>query len=496
MTFSEIDYNDNHYKLNWISGELEGFFIDFKFQEIGFKDNEPQRIEYKKLQIIKYLMEHSDEYITGTQINLTEELNSIDLPKSISSIKSSIIKALCPAFEKEKAAELYNSIIDKHKINGQMGYKLLISDTVLSDVSSDFSKKDNSEDTDVIKTAHDEAASQTDYNSDDSFSYMTKNWFMLFVIGYILLMLLFIMKANNISIGSLFKRLVTLPLKISFFICIAGGILPILAGLLVDTPYALISHRIKSGKKADISNIQNIVANVEGRFDLSKKHLLFFSTCNLSGAITVASAILFVKRIPYFDTYIEKGSLTFPLNLIALAGIFVAVYNNFMLQTKEASNRNRCNYILTRAHAFFNFFWLSFSLTISCGLLFGFLLFKINSSYATPAVLDSSYLIMILAAYSFLWFSADSPMADDIDSISKDNFISGAPVLAFFAILYTTLCFDVSFTCIMSLIINALVLAIWYIVVSKRKSIGFFRFATSFFTVIAVIVILMLILNI
>ncbi|MBO6114345.1 MAG: hypothetical protein J6P57_04740, partial [Lachnospiraceae bacterium] len=296
--------------------------------------------------------------------------------------------------------------------------------------------------------------------------------------------------------GELFMHLVTLPLKTSLLICLLGGMIPVFAGLIIDTPYALIAKHIKTGKKADISEYYHIVTHEEERFDLSKQHVSFFAICNLTGAITTATIILFVKKIPDFDTYITKSSMNTPLAVISFAAIFVALYNNYMLQTKHVPIRNNHNYILSRAHAFFNFFWLTFSISVSCGLLFAFLLFRISSSYATPDSLDSSFLIMILAAYSYLWFSADSPLAVDIESISKDNFISGAPVLAFFSLLYTILCFDISMTCILSVIINILVLSVWYIVMKKRKSIGVIRFITSFFSVAAIFVILMLILNI
>ncbi len=488
MSFTNINYNENHYKLIWTSGELEGLYIDFKYQEIGYRENEPERIEFRKLQIIKYLLEHSTEYITGTQINLTEELNSIDLPKSISSIKASILKALNPVFDKDKASDLYNLIIDKHRINGQMGYKLLTSDAVLSNV-------DEAENYQIVASIDTYADKSDNSYAEESFSYIQKNWFMLFIFSYIILMILFILKANDISFGELFMHLVTLPLKTSLLICLLGGMIPVFAGLIIDTPYALIAKHIKTGKKADISEYYHIVTHEEERFDLSKQHISFFAICNLTGAITTATIILFVKKIPDFDTYITKSSMNTPLAVISFAAIFVALYNNYMLQTKHVPIRNNHNYILSRAHAFFNFFWLTFSISVSCGLLFAFLLFRISSSYATPDSLDSSFLIMILAAYSYLWFSADSPLAGDIDSISKDNFISGAPVLAFFSILYTILCFDMSMTCILSFIINVLVLIVWYIVMKKRKSIGVIRFITSFFSVVAVFVILMLVLN-
>ncbi len=489
MSFTNIDYNENHYKLIWTNGELEGFYIDFKYQEIGYRENEPERIEFKKLQIIKYLLEHSTEYVTGTQINLTEELNSIDLPKSISSIKASILKALTLVFDKEKALDLYNLIIDRHRINGQMGYKLITSDAVLSNVEA--CEKDQVAENNLINV------NKTDNsNEEKSFSYISKNWFMLFIISYIILMLLFILKANDISFGKIFVHIVTLPLKTSFIICILGSLLPVLAGLIIDTPFALLLNHIKTGKKADISEFHRIVMNYAGRFDLSMQHISFFTICNLTGAFTTASAILFVKRIPNFDKYIEKSSMNVSLAIITFAALFVALYNNYMLQTKSEPNRNNHNYILTRAHAFLNFFWLTFSISVSCGLLFALLLFRISSSYATPDSLDSSFLIMILAAYSYLWFSADSPLAEDIDSISKDNFISGAPVLAFFSTLYTILCFDMSIICILSFLINITVLTIWYIVMKNRKHIGILRFITSFFSIAAVFVILMLVLNI
>ncbi|MBO6114974.1 MAG: hypothetical protein J6P57_07950, partial [Lachnospiraceae bacterium] len=189
MSFTDIDYN-NHYKLIWTSGALEGLYIDFKYQEIGYKENTPERIEFKKLQILKYLLEHSTDYTTGAQINQTEELNSIDLPKSISSIKSSILKALNPIYDKEKAADLYNLIIDKHRINGQMGYKLITSDAVLSNI-------DDSENSHVVANIDTYTEKSDKTHKEESFSYIRKNWFVLFIFSYIILMILFILKAND-----------------------------------------------------------------------------------------------------------------------------------------------------------------------------------------------------------------------------------------------------------------------------------------------------------
>ena len=498
MTFSDINWTNNHYKLIWTSGELESFFIDFTYQEIGYMDNPPQRIEYKKLLIIKYLLEHSDDYITGVQINLIEELNSIDVSKAISSFKTCVIKALAPKYDKEDGALLFNKIIDRKKSNGQMGYRLLTDDTELINCDEAATAVINDE---TVKSDIGNVSNAIEASFDgiekiqSQSSYFKNNWFIIFAVFYIILMLLFIMKGKDISIGSLYKSMIEAPLRLNLVFFLIAGIAPILAGIFIDTPAALIIHRIKTGNKANISEIHNIVMHDEARFDLSLQHILFFSVCNITGAMTTVAAILFVRDIPHFIEYISKSSLSIPLLIIAFAGLFTGFYNNYMLQTKIEPARNNKNYILTRVHAVLNVLYLALTLTVSCSLLFAFLLFRINSSYATPNTLDSSFLILILSTYSYLWFSADSPMADSIDSISRYNFLSGAPVLAFFAIIYTILCFDASFVCILSFVINAIVLGVWGLIISKRKSVNIAKLATSFFSVMAVAVITMLVIN-
>ncbi|MBQ8923906.1 MAG: hypothetical protein IJ053_03835 [Lachnospiraceae bacterium] len=492
MTFSDIDWTNNHYKLVFTSGELEGLFIDFTYQEVGFRDNVPQRFEYRKSLIIRYLLEHSDDYMTGAQINLIEELNSIDVSKAISSFKSCVIKALAPTYDREEGAELFNQIIDRKKSNGQMGYRFLTDGTELIDC-------DEAVPTDAALENMTAATVITDDTTDMKISvlsdYFKKNWFVIFILFYIILMLLFVMNGKDMSIGSLYRNMIEASLMYNFVFFLIVGIAPVLAGILIDTPISLITHRLKTGRKASASEIHNIVMYEVPRFDLSMRHIFFFSVCNVTGAMTTVAAIFFVRGIPYFSEYITKSSLTIPLSIIAFAGLLTGFYNNYALQTKVEPARNNKNYILTRAHAVLNVLYLSLSLTVSCSLLFAFLLFRFNSSYATPDTLDSSFLILILSTYSFMWFSADSPMADEIDSISRYNFLSGAPVLTFFAIVYTILCYDKSFTCFLSFAINAIVLGVWALLMFKKKSVSLVKLVTSFFSVMAVAVITLLVIN-
>ena len=536
MSTSNINWEDNHYKLIWTEGELKGFYIDFTYQEVGFVGRPSQRIERRKLEIIKYLFEHSDQYITGIDINMIEELNSVNVSKAISSVKSSIVRALSEVYEHEECMRLYEQIMDKKKTNGHMGYRLLTDTTSFLnegagyvggvDSSTADTKMLNSPQTAV--TSDDLETSDGPMTSGDDRSttrrvirgfvgYLKSNWFVLFVLLYIFITCFIVLDAKQLTLGLLIKRLIDMPLKLSFAILIISSIIPIAAGLLIDTPIALLSYHLKNRRKADstnteekrdgqntssidkhsvltLSKLQDIVMHREARFDISSSHLIFFTTCNVTGAMSVSALILYVSKLPHFTEYISDSRLNTAILCITFVGIFVALYNNYMLQTKAEPARNCANYKLTRAHAFCNTLYLSFSVSLLCVLVFGHLLFGLSSSYANPATLNSAYIIFILAAYSYIWFSASSPMADLIDSISGDNFISGAPIFALFSVLYT-LRFTMSTVSVVSLLINGATLAMWLSLVLKKRSVTLLRFTTSFFSCMAISVIVMLIIN-
>ena len=104
-----------HNRLQWSDGDLKGLYIDFLNQEIGFRDYPAERLEYRKIKVLLFLLEHSGEYVTNSNLQLSSELNSVDLPKTISSIKTHIVNLLSYQYDKEYSVQLFSNIIDKHK---------------------------------------------------------------------------------------------------------------------------------------------------------------------------------------------------------------------------------------------------------------------------------------------------------------------------------------------------------------------------------------------
>jgi hypothetical protein len=182
---NEKNINPENNKLIWTSGDLKGLSIDFTYQEIEFLGYK-SKIEYRKLQVLRYLIDHKGDYITGNQLNQIEEYNSIDMSKSISSIKGSFIKLLMNNFDKETCENLYKQIIDKRKISGIMGYCFVGSD--IDYISEEISTIETAEDIQAITPVSEEGEESNETEDlrmkNIQFSYFQKNWFMLFIFLY------------------------------------------------------------------------------------------------------------------------------------------------------------------------------------------------------------------------------------------------------------------------------------------------------------------------
>ena len=181
--------------------------------------------------------------------------------------------------------------------------------------------------------------------------------------------------------------------------------------------------------------------------------------------------------------------------IIILIGLLVALLNNFCLQTAPSPNRCADNYILSRAHAFLNLIHLSITLPLAGSLIYTFLSVRFRSQDIT-AFITPAYIVMVISAYCYLWFSSDSPAARKIDSISKNNFITGLPIAAAFATGYTILCFKPDLICNISLITTPVFILIWLVCFLRRRkenSLRLYYFISSFFSIIAITVIVMLV---
>lgn len=155
------------------------------------------------------------------------------------------------------------------------------------------------------------------------------------------------------------------------------------------------------------------------------------------------------------------------------------------------------DFMLSNFHAFLNTIWLSISIFICSAVIYTFASSSFFYGKASTEI-TSSYIIMFLSIICYLWFSSDSPGAEQIDSISKNNFISGAPIIAIFSTVYTIFNFELTIPCIVSLLLGPCCVILQFLYYKKRRkdgSIKAHQLYTSFFSIMAISVILILIVS-
>ena len=130
--------------------------------------------------------------------------------------------------------------------------------------------------------------------------------------------------------------------------------------------------------------------------------------------------------------------------------------------------------------------------------MYALMTFRFTSGFNSDNGLDSAFIIMMMSFYSYLWFSSDSPMAEKMDSISNANFLAGIPVLVVMSVMYIIYVFDGSMNCYMAILMTLIALILWITYLLQRKkdhTLNFIKIMTSFFSVIAGISILMIIIS-
>ena len=130
--------------------------------------------------------------------------------------------------------------------------------------------------------------------------------------------------------------------------------------------------------------------------------------------------------------------------------------------------------------------------------MYALLTFRFTSGFDSDRGLDSTFIIMMMSFYSYLWFSSDSPMAEKLDSVSSANFLAGMPILVVISGIYIIYVFDGSVNCFMAILMTLIALALWITYLLQRKkahTVNFIKLLTSFFSVIAGISILMIIIS-
>lgn len=498
---------ENEVVIRWISGPAAGFYIDLTRQHMGYGDSQVG-LEYLQTVLLSYLLTNHDNYVSSQEVKRNTELFSINLSKYISEIKRRFKKICFNSVDTDSEA-LFDQIIDKQTVNGKLGYRLRAEltnykNTPRTGVSSHKSTADQpgaSAETQIANFEDSYVFSAEDKGHIRISDYFSKNWFVLFIYGFLILSGALLAEANGYSPTKILGAVIEAPFWLVLIFLILLSVLPIIGGLLLDMPIAIHAYCSKKGidKKTLTSEKKHDIAMFRvPRFDNSRENVSFFLTSNLTGAFTVASVILYARSLPTINIVTNNPSQNTAFIITFLAGCFVALYNNFMLQMKIAPTRCPDDFILSRCHAFLNLIYLSIAISLGAGTLYTVIVHRFFTDNAIHSI-STGYIVVLLSMYCYLWFSSDSPKAEAIDSVSKNNFLAGIPFLAIFTYIYVILCFKPDFVCFTALLMNTLFVVVWLIYLIRRTRANTFRLKgiyTSFFSIMAGIVLALLLLNI
>lgn len=482
----------NEQRITWVSGPASGFYIDLESQKIGYSGKE-KSLNHLQTRLLSFMLSFPGGFVTAGDTAGDSELFSIDLSKYISAIKSAVRSLIRSVDPDADAGAFADQIIEKRSTYGNTGYRLR---TELTDELDDAPSETTATIVlDPVKDSLSEDPSPLGIKR-----YLKYNWLPLFIYMFLILGIILLADSLQFSVHSLLAQIVTAPFGITFTILSVVSALPILGGMFIDVPLSVREYSIKKGldpESLDKESIHKIAMYLIPRFDNSKEHILFFLICNLTGAFTVSSVLLYVKSIPGLIDYLPTADHGYAYSFIILAGCFVALFNNYSLQTTYSSDRCADDFILSRAHAFLNLIHLTVSLSFGGCLIYTFLSFRFVGGSGT-SVITPAYIVMILAAYCYMWFSSDSPAAQKIDSISKNNFITGLPIAVVITTVYTVFCFAWNIPSIIALLTAPAFLALWLVCFLRRRkenTLKLYYFVSSFFSVMAIALIVLLVLS-
>ncbi|MCR5420400.1 MAG: hypothetical protein K6E98_05305 [Lachnospiraceae bacterium] len=385
----------------------------------------------------------------------------------------------------EKYEDLYN----------KNGYDPFIN-TLLNDAYVYSPKK-------PVKTANDEIIRETDssdkdlpvFNSDslDIFytssknRYFSQNWLYLFFWGSLILALFLILKLNKAHITDVFIYLLSLRPILFTTVSVLLAISTVIAGRFIDTTIALNRYKSRTGNSVNKSEKQRIeyislygddhkLIKGEGRFNCNKHHMIFAAFCNLTSGMWTISLFLYLNTITHIDTVLQSPYLNVSLSIAFTSAVLITfIYNYFEQNLSYPENlhklsenpdtylQNRLNVIFNNLHLIINLF---FCISAYIILLFEILFFR---AYKVDN-LDFSFILVVISAYMFLWFSSVSPYAIYFDATSIGNFVICPPILVIFSIIYNLNASDFGHNTILLFIVSILILISWGIILYKHHS--------------------------
>ena len=498
--------------LTWTEGAIQGFTIDFEHQRMHYAQGKAVHLEYQKIQVLAYLAAHADHYVTGSEINMEVALNSIDLSKMISSIKSAFLRTLPQEMGRKEATELFNQVIAKSRVNGNMGYQLQLPQNILerSHEKNEVYHPPVPTGPDAEAVAPQETpfveASQTD-DADDVLAitpvtFIRHNWLVFFLLLIGSFMLLTFSHSGRHLIQALYDGSFDLPMSQFRIYVLIGAALPQVCGLLIDTPLALMhylfAHEIEMTprrayrivKYGDPSGIEV----TQGRFNLSSRHILYGLFCNLLGASIILLLRRVMERMPGLLPFLHGNDYPIVCSLSFLVALLIILLMYYYEERRprpspgqtDDDKENGFNYLLTRAHVLANIAFLTGTLVFAQLSAFYLFLYHPGKTEALPG-LYAAAASLLLACYAYFWFTGLSPFAQKVNATAKRNYVLGPPVVTLGAIFLERQRFSLSLSGIAFMVLAFLVLGHWSLKMVQNRSFFFekvnFIPAVSFFTI-------------
>lgn len=341
---------------------------------------------------------------------------------------------------------------------------------------------------------HPESEKDTSFPEPDSFGtfnltgknrYLSLNWLYLFFWGSVVISLILFFGINKISITDVFSFMLSVHPLIFMIFSVLLGISTVIAGRYIDTPVAIKRYEARTGKAVRRSEKQrmeyislygddNALIKGEGRFNCNRHHMIFAAFCNITSGMWAVSLFLYLNSLEHIDILLKapyiKGCLTIAF-IVSLTITFLYNYFEQNLpypQNLHALSENPDTYIQNRANVIFNnlhlIYTLFFILSSYVIMIFNIFLFAKPSDGA----LDYSFILTIITAYLFLWFSSVSPYAIYFNATSTGNFVAGPLMLIVFSIFYSIKNYGFGTGTIATIFISLLILLTWAVLLHRQ----------------------------
>lgn len=441
MRPQETELNPEYQQLQWMEGPLEGLTLDFIHQTLRYRSCPPVHLEYQKIQVLYFLAKHCDRYITGSKMNMEADLNSIDLPKMISSIKSAFARSLPRELDKKEVSALFDVFIHKSRVDGNMGYQLRLPEMQTLQRETRFDAHRSTAES--YKVSEHEAVPKCVTGPAD---FLRTNWPVLFILLICLPVLFVFNHFGHPLFQSLYHASLAASMSSFSVVVLVLAALPQLCGILIDTPLAILHYLFSHDRKLSPRRFYLTVkygdpecrSMIGGRFNLSSRHILYGLICNGLGAGIVIFMRLILDTVPGLKTMILQRNDPMAAYLSFLVALFIVLLMYYYEEKRtdvtvtipDMEEENGFNYLLTRAHVLANIVYLTASLTFlqqSTFYLFLFAPLQTKTLESFPAAAIS----FILISYAYFWFTGISPFARQVNATAKKNYILGPPVVIF-----------------------------------------------------------------